>query len=109
MAGDIKEQIINYMEKCRACTIATATTDGQPNIATVFFKNAGVDIYFNTGKDSQKVRNIQTNPRLAIAMQEEGPIPKEYRGNQRNSIPWKSADTGREGLRRSAEGGDSAA
>ena len=79
MAGDIKERIINYMEKCRACTIATATTDGQPNIATVFFKNAGVDVYFNTGKDSQKVRNILTNPRLAIAMQEEGAVPKEDR------------------------------
>jgi general stress protein 26 len=79
MAGDIKEQVIKYMEKCRACTIATATADGQPSNSTVFFKNTGADIYFNTGRDSEKVRNILANPRVAIAIQEDGPTPKADR------------------------------
>ena len=80
MAVDLREQITRYMEKCRTCTIATASADGQPSASTVFFKNTGVDIYFNTGRDSAKVKNILANPRVAIAMEESGSIPKEDRG-----------------------------
>jgi nitroimidazol reductase NimA-like FMN-containing flavoprotein (pyridoxamine 5'-phosphate oxidase superfamily) len=58
------------MSKCAICTLATASTDGEPSASTVYFKNAGTDIYFNTGRDTQKVRNITLNPRVAIAMQE---------------------------------------
>jgi len=79
MAEDVKERIVKYLENCRACTVATATKDGEPSIATVFCKSEGVNIYFNTGRDSEKVKNLHTNPRLAIALQEEGTIPKEDR------------------------------
>jgi len=75
MKDDLKERIAEYMAKCRLCTIATAGADGQPNAATIFFTNAGTDIYFNTASESQKVRNIRANPRVAIAMTEPGPVP----------------------------------
>ena len=79
MTVSLREQIIRYMEKCHICTIATASADGQPSASTVFFENTGVDIYFNTGRDTEKVKNIVANPRLAIAMQEDGPTPKADR------------------------------
>ncbi len=75
MRTDLKEQITRYIAKCRLCTIATVGADGQPNAATIFFANAGTDIYFNTGSESQKVRNIRANPRVAIVMTEPGPVP----------------------------------
>ncbi len=79
MAIDIKEQVIQYMEKCRLCTIATVSAEGQPSASTVFFKNSGLDIYFNTGRQTQKVQNMLANPHVAIAMQEVGPVPEADR------------------------------
>lgn len=70
MDDSLVKQIIEYMGRCPFCTIATASVDGEPGVSTVYFGYAGMDIYFNTGKDSQKVRNILANPRVAIAMQQ---------------------------------------
>jgi uncharacterized protein YhbP (UPF0306 family) len=54
-----------------------------------------MNIYFNTARDSQKVRNILTNPRVAIAMQEPS-APKtdrEIRGIQYNGKASLLSDT----------------
>ena len=80
MTVALRDEIVKYMEKCRACTIATANTDGQPSASTVFFKNSGTDIYFNTARDAEKVKNILVNPRVAIVTQESGEIPKDDKG-----------------------------
>ena len=69
MDSDLSKRITEYISKCPACTLATASADGEPNASTVFMNNVGMDIYFNTAKDSQKIRNMQSNPRVAIAMQ----------------------------------------
>ncbi|MBN1665017.1 MAG: pyridoxamine 5'-phosphate oxidase family protein [Deltaproteobacteria bacterium] len=69
MDSDLKNRITKYISECPACTLATATVDGEPNASTVFISNVGMDLYFNTAKDSQKIRNIQANPRVSIAMQ----------------------------------------
>jgi len=79
MAVDLRERIIEYMERCRLCTVATASADGQPSASTVFFRTKGLDVYFNTGREAQKVQNILVNPRMAIAMQEAGPVPETDR------------------------------
>lgn len=76
MPYNLTERVIDYMEKCRLCTIATVNAEGQPDASTVFFRNSGVDIYFNTGRDTQKVHNIPINPRVAIAIQETGSVPE---------------------------------
>jgi len=69
MDSDLSKRITEYISGCPACTLATASADGDPSASTVFISNAGLDIYFNTAKDSQKIRNIQANPRISIAMQ----------------------------------------
>ncbi|MGB2799018.1 MAG: pyridoxamine 5'-phosphate oxidase family protein [Dehalococcoidia bacterium] len=79
MSVDLKDQIVEYIEKCRFCAIATASTEGEPSISTVFFKNIGASVYFNTGRETQKVQNIMENPRVAIAMQEAGYVPEADR------------------------------
>jgi uncharacterized protein YhbP (UPF0306 family) len=80
MQDALKGKIEQYMGQCRACTIATAGADGQPAASTVFFKNAGLNIFFNTWSDSQKVGNLARDPRVAITMQQDGPIPKGDKG-----------------------------
>ena len=79
MVMSIEEQVIQHIEKCRLCTIATVSAEGQPSASTVFFRNRGLDIYFNTGRHTQKVQNILANPNVAIAMQEAGSVPESDR------------------------------
>ena len=71
----LSKQIVQFMEKCRVCTIATVSPQGQPSASTVFFRNVEMDIYFNTGRDSQKVRDINSNHWVALTMQEPGIVP----------------------------------
>lgn len=75
MTNDIRQNIIQFMKKCSVCTVATVSSEGQPSASTVFFRNVELDIYFNTGKDSQKVRDITGNSRVALVMQETGMVP----------------------------------
>lgn len=75
MDNDLKKRITEYIDKCRFCTIATVSANGQPNASTVSFNNAGTDIYFNTTRESKKILNILSNPRVAIAM-EKPRLPK---------------------------------
>jgi nitroimidazol reductase NimA-like FMN-containing flavoprotein (pyridoxamine 5'-phosphate oxidase superfamily) len=53
---DLSKEISDHIRKCRSCTIATAGLDGEPDASTVFFASSGLDIYFNTSKDSKKVK-----------------------------------------------------
>ena len=76
MSDDIKQRAMDYMDRCSVCTVATAGPDGQPGVATVYFKRSGLDIYFNSAKDSHKVKNILVNPKIAVAMQEDAPVPQ---------------------------------
>jgi general stress protein 26 len=76
MTDDLKQQIMDYMDRCSICTIATAAADGQPGAATVYFKRSGLEIYFNAGKESQKVKNILANAKVAVSMQEDAPVPQ---------------------------------
>lgn len=75
-AEELKGQITAYMDNCPVCVVATASVDGQPSAASVYFKRSGLDIYFNSARGSQKVQNILANPRVAIVMQEDAPIPR---------------------------------
>jgi general stress protein 26 len=69
MDSDLSKRIAQYISECPACTLATAAANGEPNASTVFISNVGLDIYFNTARESQKIRNIQANPRVSIATQ----------------------------------------
>lgn len=100
---DLKKQIVQFMGKCRVCTIATVSPAGQPSASTVFFLNVGMDIYFNTGKDAEKVRNITGNHRVALVIQETGIVPKsdqDIKGIQYVGIATIISDTETAGVPR---------
>ena len=95
MDSDLSNHIVEFIGKCRLCTIATVDTNGEPNASTVFIKNMGMDIFFNTTRDSQKIRNILSNPRVALAMQK-APPPKtdqEIKGIQYDGIAKVLSET----------------
>ena len=95
MDSDLSNHIVEFISKCRLCTIATVDTNGEPNASTVFIKNMGMDIFFTTTRDSQKILNILSNPRVAIAMQK-APPPKtdqEIKGIQYDGIAKVLSET----------------
>lgn len=70
MNDDVASRIKEYMSRCSVCAIATASLESEPSVATVYFENVGMNIYFNTGTESRKARNIAVNPGVAIVMQD---------------------------------------
>lgn len=85
MADELKQKIIDYIGKCRTCTVATVGPDNKPGVSAVFFKNRDLDLYFNTGRDSDKVKNILANPDVAVAIEAglpETPDDKSVKGVQ---------------------------
>ncbi|MDY6836193.1 MAG: pyridoxamine 5'-phosphate oxidase family protein [Chloroflexota bacterium] len=85
MSEDLKKQITGFINHCRTCTVATVSSEGGPNASTVYFKNNGLDLYFNTSKESQKVEDLKHNAKVAITIEGDGPIPesdKDIKGIQ---------------------------
>jgi len=83
MNGDVEKEIIDYMKKARFCTLATVgRRTGRPQAATIGFENVGFDIYFATGGKTAKMRNINSNPWVAIAIYHTDPTARAAMGIQ---------------------------
>jgi len=71
---EIKEQIINYLSKRKFLTLATSTKKGEPLTHPIAYVNKGDTLYFSTGKQTRKFKNIQKNPNVAYSVYD----PTEY-------------------------------
>jgi len=65
---DIKEEIVQYLSKRKFITLATTTSLGEPLTHTVAYINKGSTVYFSTGKQTRKVKNIAINPNVAYSI-----------------------------------------
>ena len=52
----------------RVCRVATAGGDGQQHLVPVCHVLAGDKIYFGSGDDARKVKNLRDNPHIAITI-----------------------------------------
>jgi len=71
---EIKEQIVKYISKRKFLTLATSTKEGEPLTHPIAYVNKGDIVYFSTGKQTRKYKNIQKNPNVAYSIYE----PTEY-------------------------------
>lgn len=60
--------ILDIIEQERDMTIATVRDDGFPQATTVSYASDGMTLYFGTGRDSQKVVNIQRCPKVSLTI-----------------------------------------
>jgi general stress protein 26 len=67
---EIKEQIVNYISKRKFLTLATSTTKGEPLTHPIAYVNKGDTVYFTTGKQTRKFKNIKNNPNVAYSVYE---------------------------------------
>jgi nitroimidazol reductase NimA-like FMN-containing flavoprotein (pyridoxamine 5'-phosphate oxidase superfamily) len=78
-----KEKIKSYIGNTKLLILATIDNEnGQiyPALRTIgSFANDGFTIYFSTGKDSLKVKQIENNPNVAVLFQQEGQESSSFR------------------------------
>lgn len=64
--------VIDLLEHERLMTVAVNRPDGWPQATTVGYLSEGLNLYFVTARDSQKLENIQADPRVAVAVRGRG-------------------------------------
>lgn len=61
-------QIISIIEDVDDMTLATIRADGFPQANTITFMNEGLSLFFLTGGESRKVRNIARNNKVSLTI-----------------------------------------
>jgi hypothetical protein len=60
--------ILDIIDSRNDLTLATLRTDGFPQANTVSYASDGLVLYFGTGRDSQKARNIQQCRKVSLTI-----------------------------------------
>jgi len=78
--NELQNKIMDYMKKTRFCSLTTiGRRSKEPKSTIIFYENSGLDIYFNTGKGAEKVKNSKANPSVALAIHYTDPSAKDIR------------------------------
>lgn len=67
MAHRLRGKILAFIRSQRVARLATVDADGTPHNVPICPVVLSSKIYFASGRDARKVRNIQRNPRVALA------------------------------------------
>ena len=65
--------VLDLMKNHNHMSLATLREDGYPQANTVTYANDGLTIYFATGQDRQKVKNIRYSNKVSLT------IDKDYK------------------------------
>lgn len=74
------------LDSARNIWLATVRPDGRPHLVPIWFVVAAGRWYICTGAESIKARNLQANPRVALAL-EDGDQPFVVEGTARRVTP----------------------
>ena len=64
----LKKNLAQLIERERVCRVATLNEDGMPHLVPVCAVVAEGRIYFGSGDDARKVKNLEKNPRVAVTV-----------------------------------------
>lgn len=68
MSAETRALILKLLDECDDLTVATIRPDGTPQANIVNFGHEHLTLFFATGRDSQKVRNLQGCNQVSLAM-----------------------------------------
>ena len=68
MPGGAVGAVVALLDSCRLMAIAVNRSDGWPQVTTVGYVNDGLNLYFVTARDSQKLANLKADPRVSVAI-----------------------------------------
>jgi len=68
MDEEIRKKILTLLDQHRIMTLATLRPDGWPQATTVGYVNEGITLYFLSGLNSQKARNLAIDDRVSLTI-----------------------------------------
>jgi general stress protein 26 len=68
MDKEMRQFVLDIINRQNDLTLATVTEDGYPQVTTVSYANDGMTIYIGTGKEAQKVRNIRRSNKVSLTI-----------------------------------------
>ena len=74
-----EEEMWEFIEERKSLQVATLNRDGTPHLTTLWFAIVDGALVFETFTKSQKVKNLQRDPRIAVLL-EDGTEYAELRG-----------------------------
>ncbi|MDH3753042.1 MAG: TIGR03618 family F420-dependent PPOX class oxidoreductase [Acidimicrobiia bacterium] len=77
------EERVAFIDSQKSLQVATINADGTPHLTTLWFAVVEGDIVFETFTKSQKIKNLERDPRIACLV-EDGEKYEQLRGVQLN-------------------------
>jgi general stress protein 26 len=71
ISGRAVEAVVALLDAERLMALAVNRPDGWPQVTTVGYVNEGLNLYFVTARDSQKLANLIADPRVAVTIRSE--------------------------------------
>lgn len=68
MPGGAVAAVVALLDAGRLMALAVNRPDGWPQVTTVGYVNEGLNLYFVTARDSQKLANLKADPRVSVAV-----------------------------------------
>lgn len=75
-----KTLILKLLDQHRVLALATLRPDGWPQATLVGYVNDGFMLYCVVSRNSQKLENIRTDPRVSATLGSDAPRPSEIEG-----------------------------
>lgn len=66
--GGAVTAILKLLDSQKLMTVAVNRADGRPQAATLGYLNDGLNLYFVTARDSEKLKNLTADPRVGVAV-----------------------------------------
>ncbi|MBB3873060.1 pyridoxamine 5'-phosphate oxidase family protein [Brevundimonas mediterranea] len=66
--GAAVDTIVDLLNRERLMSIGVNRPDGWPQVTTVGYLNDGLNLYFVSGRDSQKLANLQADARVSVSI-----------------------------------------
>jgi general stress protein 26 len=66
--GAAVETVVRLLDHERLMSVGVNRPDGWPQVTTVGYLNDGLNLYFVTSRESQKLANLQLDPRVSVSI-----------------------------------------
>ncbi|CAG0977316.1 MAG: pyridoxamine 5'-phosphate oxidase family protein [Rhizobiaceae bacterium] len=73
MDAALHDKILDILDRHRILTIATVRPDGWPQATTVGYVSRGLTLFFMTGPETQKAKNIARDNRVSLTVDHDVP------------------------------------
>jgi len=64
----LTKKVAKLIAQERVCRVATVGAEGRPHLVPVVHVLSGDKLYFGSGDDGRKVKNLRDNPQIAITI-----------------------------------------